>query len=172
LVAVAEVNEIRRRKSVANALNTFEQFKGMPQLSNLGTDEARRKSCEANRRTGAKRVRLQHMLTEEERSALRPRRNFVVDMEAEAKSKAVTIKDVLDPKGKYYDPYGRTRKFVGGRWYSCCTFSDGRAQYEWQSAIRGDPSGPSLTGFNKCKKHSNATMAPAIQQTLGKYFAA
>ena len=45
--------------------------------------------------------------------------------------KAVTIKDVLDPKGKYYDPYGRTRKFAGNQWSNCCTFSDCRAGYQW-----------------------------------------
>ena len=171
LVGVAEVNEIRRHKFVANGLNTLEQFKGMPQLPHLGTEEATRNRQEGSRRAGAKRARLRHMLTEEERAELRPRRKFVVDMEAEAKSKAVTIKDVLDRKGKYYDPCGRTRKFIANQWNNCCTFSDCRAGYQWCKRPGGRVvNGPSLTGFNKCNRHSDATRAPAIQQTLGKYF--
>ena len=171
LVAVAEVNEIRRRKFVANGLNTLDQFKGMPQPTQLGIEEATRNRREGSRRAGAKRVGLRHMLTEEERAELWPRRKFVVDMEAEAKSKAVTIKDVLDRKGKYYDPYGRTRKFKGNQWNNCCTFSDCKAGYQWCKKPGGRVvNGPSLTGFNKCNRHSDATRAPAIQQTLGKYF--
>ena len=93
----------------------------MPQLPHLGTEEAKHNVREGSRRAGAKRVGLRHMLTEEERAELRPRHKFVLDMEAEAKSKAVTIKDVLDRKGNYYDPYGRTRKFTGRQWNNCCT---------------------------------------------------
>ena len=52
---------------------------------------------------------MTQLLTEEELAKLRPRRKFVLDLEAEAKSKNVTIKDVVDPRGKYYDEYGRTR---------------------------------------------------------------
>eukprot|EP01048_Picozoa_sp_COSAG05_P003057 COSAG05_NODE_136_length_16902_cov_21.052312_10_plen_199_part_00 len=168
LVGVAEVNEIRRRKFVANGLNNLDQFKGMPQHPHLGTEEAMSMHREATRWWGAKQVGLWHMLTEEERAELRPRRKFVVDMEAEAKSKAVTIKDMLDRKGKYYDPYGRTRKFKGNQWNNCCTW----AGYQWCKKESGRVlNGPLLTGFNKCNRHSDATRAPAtIQQTLGKYF--
>lgn len=165
------MNEIKRRKFVANGLNTDDQvyFKGMPRPTQWDTEEATRMHREGSRRACAKRAGLRHMLTEEERAELRPRRKFVVD-EAEAKSKAVAIKDVLDRKGKYYDPYGRTREFEGNKWNNCCTLAI-RAGYQWCKNESGRVvNGPSLTGFNKCNRHSDATRAPAIQQTLAKYF--
>ena len=105
---------------------------------------------------------MTQLLTEEELAKLRPRRKFVLHLEVEAKSKNVSLKDVLDPGGKYYDEYGRTRMLSRG-WINCCTYGDCRARAEYRQ-------GPSLNGFNKCKKHAESKTAPAIQQGLGKYF--
>ena len=119
-----------------------------------------------SKQAGAKRVGLTQLLTEEELAKLRPRRKFVLDLEAEAKSKNVSVKDALDLGGKYYDEYGRTRMWGIINWINCCTYGDCRARRRVSHGIYC----PSLTGFNKCKKHAESKTAPAIQQGLGKYF--
>ena len=49
------------------------------------------------------------------------RRGLSVPRGRKQKEEVLAIKDVLDRKGKYYDPYGRTRKFAGNQWNTCCT---------------------------------------------------
>ena len=100
----------------------------------------------------------------------RPHRKFVVDLEVEAKSKNVSLKDVLGPRGKHYNEYGRTRIWGTKRWVHCCTYGDCRLKVERVLYQPTKRNGPTLTGFIKCKKHAEAKRAPAIRQGLRKCF--
>jgi hypothetical protein len=77
---------------------------------------------------------------------------------------------VVDPKTKYYDQFGRTRVLRSRGWRSVCTHGTCMAQLAWTWYPK--ISGPSLTGFNMCKKHEETTQTSSVQQGLSAYFPA
>ena len=157
LVLVAEKREVSRRDLVNTGLNRMDGgSRDGKQPEHLKGVEVHKKRVAGTRAKSATKLNLQPKSLRELK-ALRPRRPLQRELEETAQQKGISVTQADPFHLKYYDDYGRCTRYSSKRWNMTCTCSNCIAPREWARKIyengkRKTVNGPTLTGFNRCRK--------------------